>query len=340
MNRRNGPLLKFGAFAVVMLLLSGLLLMVFGDYRSGARAEYTAIFADSSGLRPGDTVRVAGVEVGSVREVTLRADHSVRVGFDAERTLALTEGTALAVRYLNLVGDRYLELTDPPGTPGVLAEGAEIPQQRTSPALDLDLLLGGLKPVIQGLDSRQVNALTWSLLEIVQGREGTVESLMARTASFTGTLAADGQVIQQLIDHLNTVMQTLARDGDRFSATIDRLDRLVAELAAERDPIGDAITALDTGTATIAGLLTQANPPLAGTVDQLNRLAPLIDDDKQILDDALGRAPGNFRKLVRAGTYGNFIQYYICSIIVRVNDPAGNVVVLPAIEQTTGRCSR
>ena len=114
MKRRNGPLLKFAAFAVVMLLLSGLLLMVFGDYRSGARAEYAAIFADSSGLRAGDTVRVAGVEVGSVREVTLRADHSVRVTFDAERTLALTEGTALAVRYLNLVGDRYLELTEPP----------------------------------------------------------------------------------------------------------------------------------------------------------------------------------------------------------------------------------
>lgn len=340
MSSRNGPLLKFGVFAAVMLVLSGLLLLVFGEYRTGSRAGYAAVFADASGVKPGDTVRIAGVEVGTVRDIALRADHAVRVRFDADRTVALTAGTTVAVRYLNLVGDRYLELTDRPGAPGVLPEGAEIPVERTVPALDLDLLLGGLEPVIAGLDSREVNALTWSLLEIVQGREDTVGSLMGRTAAFTGGLAADGAVIQQLIDHLNTVMSTLSRDGDRFTATVDRLGRLVAELAAERDPIGAAVTALDTGTATVADLLTAARPPLAGSIDQLARLAPLLDQDKQLLDDALARAPGNFRKLVRTGAYGNFIQYYICAITVRINDPSGQVIVLPAIEQTTGRCSR
>ncbi|WP_280473922.1 MCE family protein [Nocardia asiatica] len=339
MTPRSSPLLKFGVFAAVMLVLSGFLVLVFGEYRTGSRVEYAAVFIDSSGLRAGNTVRIAGVEVGRVRTVSLRDDHKVRVTFDAERGVALTNGTAVAVRYLNLVGDRYLELTDTPAATGVLAAGAEIPVERTSPALDLDLLLGGLKPVIQGLNAHEVNSLTWSLLEIFQGKEGTLDSLLSRTSSFTTALAGHSEVIQQVIDHLGAVMATLAKDGEKFAGTIDRLEQLVTQLSQERDPIAEAIVALDNGTATIADLLTRARPPLAGTVDQLARLAPLVDQDKQLLDDALQRAPGNFRKLVRTGAYGNFVQYYICAVTVRVTDDAGQVAVLPWVEQETGRCS-
>ncbi|MGW5377877.1 MCE family protein [Nocardia sp. NPDC003999] len=339
MSPRNSPLLKFGVFAAVMLVLSGFLVLVFGRYRTGPQVEYAAVFTDSSGLRPGNTVRIAGVEVGTVRRVTLRDDHKVRVTFGADRGVALTNGTAVAVRYLNLVGDRYLELSDTPGSTGMLAAGSEIPVDRTSPALDLDLLLGGLKPVIQGLDAREVNALTWSLLEIFQGKEGTLDSLLSRTSSFTTALAGHTEVIGQVIDHLGTVMATLSKEGEQFAGTIDRLEQLVTQLSQDRDPIASAIDALDNGTATIADLLTRARPPLAGSVDQLARLAPLVDQDKQLLDDALQRAPGNFRKLVRTGAYGNFVQYYICAVTVRVTDDSGQVAVLPWIEQDTGRCS-
>ncbi|MEU0542935.1 MCE family protein [Nocardia sp. NPDC005978] len=339
MDRRNGPLLKFSAFAVVMVVLSALLILVFGDFRGGASTNYSAVFADSSGIRAGDTVRIAGVRVGTVGTVRLRPDHSVTVDFDTDRGVALTTGTRAAVRYLNLVGDRYLELTEGPATTEILRAGAQIPADKTTPALDLDVLLGGLKPVIAGLNARDVNGFTWSLLEILQGKEDTVGSLLARTTSFTTTLADNGAVVQQLIDNLNTVMATLSTDGAQFGGTIDRLEQLVTELSQERDPIGAAVTALDNGTASIADLLTDARPSLAGTVDELARLAPQLDDTQERLERGITLAPENFRKMARTGTYGNFIHYYLCSISVRVNDPSGQVVVLPAVKQDTGRCS-
>ncbi|GAB2659401.1 MCE family protein [Nocardia goodfellowii] len=336
--QRNGPLLKFGVFAAVMLVLSGVLIVVFSNYRAGAAEAYSADFIDSSGLRAGDTVRIAGVRVGTVRTVTLRADHQVTVEFETDRGIALTDGTRVAIRYLNLVGDRYLELTEGPGSTALLQPGARIPAEKTMPALDLDLLLGGLKPVIQGLNARDVNAFTWSLLEIMQGREGTMDSLLSKTASFTTALADNGTVVQQLIDNLNTVMRTLSQDGAQFGLTIDRLEQLVTQLSQDRDPIGAAIIALENGTASVADLLTQARPPLAGTIDQLARLAPALDADRLTLEQALQRAPENFRKMARTGTYGNFIQYYMCQLTVRVSDPSGEVVVLPAVTQDSGRC--
>ncbi|MEU4312937.1 MCE family protein [Nocardia sp. NPDC024068] len=337
MDQRNSPLLKFGIFAAVMVVLSACLIIVFGEYRSGSTTEYSAVFADSSDLRTGDTVRVSGVVVGSVRGVELQDDHRVRVDFDADRSLALTTGTEVAVRYLNLVGDRYLELTDRPGNR--LEAGGELPIENTVGALDLDLLLGGLKPVIQGLNARDVNALTWSLLEIVQGKEGTVNSILGRTASFSAALADNNEIIEQLIDNLNTVMQTLASEGGQFSGLVDRLEQLITQLSNDRDPIGSAIDSLEAGTATVADLLSQGRPALAGTIDQVNILATNIDNDKQTLDTALQKAPENFRKLVRTGAYGNFIQYYLCDLTLRVNDLSGQVVEIPAAVQTDGRCA-
>jgi phospholipid/cholesterol/gamma-HCH transport system substrate-binding protein len=336
---RSPQAIKFGIFAVVMIILSGFLVVVFGDFRTGSTTSYSARFEEVSELGPGDTVRVAGVRVGTVEEVSLTGDHHVEVTFNADRDVHLTAGTHATVKYLNLVGDRYLDLTDGAGSTRILLAGAQIPEEQTAPALDLDVLLGGLKPVIDGLRPQEVNGLTSSLLQIMQGQEGTVGSLFSKTSSFISTLAQDGVVIKDLIDNLNTVMATLESSGPEFSSTVSRLDRLVAELAQERDPIGSAITALDSGTAAVADLLTQARPPLASSVDELARLAPLVDADKDTIDTALQKAPENFRKLVRTGTYGNFIQYFICAITVRVTDSTGAVVVLPWIEQTTGRCS-
>ncbi len=274
MTRSAGTLIKFGIFGVIMAMLTGFLFAVFGESRTGATEDYSAVFADASRLEAGDTVRIAGIRVGTVRDVSLEADRKVVVKFDTDRSTKLTTGTKAAIRYLNLVGDRYLELVDTPGAAKILPAGAQIPVDRTAPALDLDLLLGGLKPVIQGLNPEDVNALTGSLIQILQGQGGTLDSLFSKTSSFSNSLADNNQVIEELIGNLRDVLDTLSKDGDEFSGAIDKLDQLIKGLSADRDPIGNAIESLDNGTTSLADLLGRGRQPLAGTIESLNRLAP------------------------------------------------------------------
>lgn len=330
---------KFTVFAVIMSLLTGILLVIFSEHRGGAPNEYSAMFGDASGLKVGDSVRAAGLRVGTVTSVELKPDKTVTVGFDADRTVALTTGTRAAVRYLNLVGDRYLELVDQPGYTMLLPAGSQLPIDHTSAALDLDVLLGGLKPVIQGLNPADVNALTGSLIQIMQGQGGTVESLFSRTSSFTNVLADNHQIVEQLIDNLNRATAILEQDGDRFTANIERLHQLVGELSTEREPIGTAIDGLANGTASLADLLNEARSPLAGTVAQLSRLAPNLEAGNDRLDAALAKAPENYRKLARIGAYGSFLNYYLCGIQVRVSDLQGRTAVFPWVKQETGRCA-
>lgn len=339
MKPLRGTGIKVGIFMAVMLVVTAALFTIFGQFRGGPESTYTAVFDDVSSLKAGDSVRVAGVRVGTVKDVALQPDNTVTVGFGADRGIALTSGTTAAVRYLNLVGDRYLELLDTPGSARITPPGSVIPAERTQSALDLDLLLGGLKPVVQGLNPQAVNALTTSLIQILQGQDGNVESLFAKTSAFSTALADNSQTVQQLIDNLNAVLATIDRDGGKFSAAVDRLERLVSGLAEDRDPIGSAITALESGTASLTDLLTEARPPLAATVDQLARLAPLLDSDKETLDIALQKAPKNYRKLVRLGSYGSWINQYLCGMSVRVTDLQGRTAHFPWIMQHTGRCA-
>jgi phospholipid/cholesterol/gamma-HCH transport system substrate-binding protein len=331
-------LVKFGVFAVVMSLLTLFLFFTFGQYRTGAVTGYSAIFSDASRLKAGDSVRVAGVRVGSVNGVALQSDKKVLVKFDADRSVALTDGTKAAVRYLNLVGDRYLELVDGPGSTRRLPAGGQINVSHTAPALDLDLLLGGLKPLIHGLNPRDVNALSSALLEVFQGEGGTLQSLLNKSTSFTNTLADNDQTIQHLIENLNTVAATLNKDGGQFSGAIDRLQRLVTGLANDRDTFGPAIDSLSSGTVTLADLLGKARRPLSATVDQLTRLAPNLDNDKDRLDAALQKAPRNYRKLVRLGVFGATIPYFLCQITIRGTDLSGKTVIAPWFRSDAQRC--
>lgn len=338
MTRSTGTLIKFGAFALVMTLLTAFLFLVFGETRTGSSSGYSAVFSDASRLKAGDSVRIAGIRIGTVKDVSLQTDRNVLVDFDADRDIKLTAGTRAAVRYLNLVGDRYLELVDTPGSTRILPAGAQIPIDRTAPALDLDLLLGGLKPVIQGLNPEDVNALTTSLVQIFQGQGGTLDSLMSKTSSFTNSLADNNQVIEQLIDDLRSTLDTLSHDGNEFSGAIDRLEKLVSGLSRDRDPIGTAIESLDNGTTSLADLLGRARQPLKGTIDQLNRLAPVLASDNPRLDATIQRLPEIYRKLARVGSYGAFFPYYICGITFRASDFEGRTVVFPWIKQDQGRC--
>jgi len=188
---------RVAQFTVLCLVSMFALVTVFGQFRFESRASYSAVFTNVSGLRGGNFVRIAGVEVGKVEDLTLHRDGTVTVDFAIDKGLQLTEGTRAAVRYENLIGDRYLSLEEGPGSVRKLQPGRTIPLAQTSPALDVDALIGGFRPLFRALDPDQVNALSGELLKVFQGQGGTISSVLAQTSALTTTLAGRDQLIGQ-----------------------------------------------------------------------------------------------------------------------------------------------
>ncbi|EUA00957.1 mce related family protein [Mycobacterium kansasii 732] len=108
--------IKVSIFALAMLLVAAALVVVFGDFRFGPEASYHATFTNASRLKAGQKVRIAGIPVGAVSGVALNPDNTVDVTFGVDKRYTLYSSTRAMVRYENLVGDRYLEITSGPGS--------------------------------------------------------------------------------------------------------------------------------------------------------------------------------------------------------------------------------
>src|ERR1700739_4134581 len=279
MRTKPGAIARVVAFTVVSLAFVFILVTVFGQFRFDTRTSYSAVFSNVSGLKGGNFVRIAGVEVGKVSHLKLEKDGTVHVNFAIDKGLRLTEGTRGSVRYENLIGDRYLALEDGPGPPRRLPQNATIPLARTSPALDVDALIGGFRPLFRALDPDQVNALSGQLLRVFQGQGATISSVFAQTSALTTTLANRDKLIGEVITNLNTVLQTFSTRDNQFSDGLDKLSQLVGTLADRKTELTNGVAYVNAAAASVADLLTVARQPIKDTVVQTERFSGQIEAD-------------------------------------------------------------
>jgi phospholipid/cholesterol/gamma-HCH transport system substrate-binding protein len=315
------------------------LVTVFGQFRFDARVTYSAVFTNVSGLKGGNFVRIAGVEVGKVNSMNLHKDGTVTVEFSIDKGLTLTEGTEAAVRYENLIGDRYLSLEEGAGSVRKLQPGQTIPKERTSPALDIDALLGGFRPLFRALDPDQVNALSGELLRVFQGQGGTISSVLAQTSALTSTLAGRDQLIGEVITNLNTVLGTFAQRDHQFADGLDKLSQLAQGLADRKSDIATGTAYINAAAGSVADLLTAAREPIKETVTQTDRFAGQVMSDRDYVDDLLKTLPDAYQILARQGLYGDYFGFYLCDAVLKVNGKGGQPVFVKLVGQNTGRCA-
>jgi phospholipid/cholesterol/gamma-HCH transport system substrate-binding protein len=342
-KRHDRTLLNVSIFTVVMLLVAAGLVVVFGQFRFSSGNTYHATFTEASRLKAGQDVRIAGVPVGSVDSVKLNSDNTVDVAFEVDGRYQLYTSTKAIVRYQNLVGDRYLEIASSPGGQLVkIPPGSTISKENTQPALDLDALLGGLRPVLKGLDGNKVNEVSNAVIELLQGQGGALSNLLASTGSFTQDLAARDQLIGDVINNLNTVLATVDDKGAQFNESVDRLQQLITGLAQNRDPIAGAIQPLSSATNDLTELLSTSRRPIQGVIENLRPLAQRMDDRKGDINKVIEPLAENYLRLNALGAYGSFFNIYYCSIRIKINGPAGSDILIPfggPPDPSKGRCS-
>lgn len=341
MNGRSitAPLIKFLIFVVVTALATGVLVATIANNVPGNAPSYQALFTDVTALNVGDDVRIAGVKVGDVQDIRLVDHNLAEVRFNVAGT-RLPQSVLATIKYRNLLNQRYIALDQGAGDPNrFLAPGATIPLQQTRPALDLTVLLDGFRPLFQALSPDDVNKLSNEIIQVLQGEGGTVQTLLAHTASLTSTIAAKDQVIGQVIDNLNAVLSTVSARDDQLSQLIVQLQQLVSGLAADRQPIGDAITALGGLTNTTAGLLGQARPPLEQDIAGLGQVSKNLNDNQGIVEQVLTNMPTKLADIDRTGSYGAWFNFFLCEASGSVG-VGRTTLPLPLAPVTQPRCTR
>src|SRR5271168_260608 len=334
-----GALWRLAIYLVVCLIGAFALVAVFGQFRFQAEKTYKALFSNVSGLEGGNFVRIAGVEVGKVKNITMQPDSTVLVEFTATDSVVLTEGARAAIRFADLIGGRYMALEEGAGAVKRLYPGGTIPLSRTEPALDLDALIGGFRPLFRALDPDQVNKLTGQLIAAFQGQGATIGSFLSQAAALTNTLADRDQLIGQVITNLNSVLGSLSGQSTQLAKAVDSLSELVDGLNARKQDISNGVAYANAAAGSIAGLLAQARPPLKKVVHEADRTAANILADHDYFDNFLNTWPDATQILNRQGLYGDFFSFYLCDAVVKLNGKGGQPVYIKLAGQSTGRCA-
>ena len=337
--KTSAALVKLVVFMVVTSLLTFTLASTIGNISFGGSTPYKAVFADATGLLPGNEVRVAGVRVGAVDSVELDDRQLALVSFSLDEDREMPESTIARVRYRNIVGERYIALTEGPGSADPLPEGATLPLAQTRSALDLTVLFNGFRPLFQALDPESMNQAAFELIQTLQGEGGTIESLMARTASLTNTIADRDEVIGRVLVNLESVLATVDERGSELSDLIIQLRRLSAGFAEDRLAIGASLDGISDLTSATAGLLSDVRAPLAADITELRELATTLDDNEEIIDGILTRLPAKLDTIIGTATYGSWFNFYLCGFDGTIVLPTGEVMS-PSFVNTAARCQR
>ncbi len=333
-----GAAAKLSLFFVFTGVSTLILALTLSNGSFGERNQYKAVFSDVTGMAKGDDVRIAGVAVGSVSKVEIVDRDKALVTFGVDSDVPLTGNTNATIKFRNLVGQRYIALTQgADGAKSVLKAGSTIPQERTKEALDLNVLLNGFKPVFEALSPADTNKFAFEIVQTLQGESGNVENLLARTSSLTSTLAGRDQLIGDVITNLSSVLDTVGSRDEELTQTIDTLQQFVTGLKDDRNAILSSIDGISDLTDETSDLLVQGRPALTEDIKQLNALTKNLSTPRNLdtLSEAIQIFPIKISKIGTAASSGSEFNFYLCEVKGAITIPQIKVGGIELLPETT-----
>ena len=339
-KKTSGDLTKLVIFMVVTSLATGVLIVLIGNLNFEKTHEYKAVFSDVTGVVKGDDVRIAGVKVGSIKKVEIVDRTRAMVTFTVRKATPVTRSSTATIRYRNLVGQRYMSVTQGVGDTTALADGDTIPMSRTQPALDLTTLFNGFKPLFAALTPSDVNKLSYEVIQVFQGEGGNLQNLLQTTGSVTQTLADRDQLIGDVIGNLNAVLKTVGDRDQQLSSLIVQLRAFMAGLVQDKDAILNSLDSVSSLANETAQLTTGIRPGLVSSIKELRQVTGNLNQGRDEIDRALQILPIKLQKIGRTAIYGSFFNFYLYEFKAKVILPTGPLTIpYQTYPGGNGRCN-
>ncbi|GAA3523888.1 MlaD family protein [Nocardioides daeguensis] len=280
--------------------------------------EVVAMFGDASPLQPGNVVKAAGVDVGTIEAIEVvggKAEVTMRVDRAA---LPLHSDVTATITTQDLLGERFVALDRGSADAPELSAPMVIPEKQTSRVVDLQDVLNAVDtPTAQGL-----SALLTESGEALRGHGEKADKALAALApalrqadDLAAILRDQNDLLGRLVDNAQPVASALATgDGKAMDDLVDSATRLLESLTAERQALRTSLaelpSTLTSARATLAELAGVATPatrtlrtlrPVTGDLEQISKeltrfaaaadpalgsLPPVLKEAERLLDQA------------------------------------------------------
>jgi phospholipid/cholesterol/gamma-HCH transport system substrate-binding protein len=331
----RAPLIGLCIFMTIAVAATWMVYVTLRRDVAGSTTPYSAVFTDVYGLRPGDDVRIAGVRVGRIEGVEL-ADNLAKVSFRVQADQHLYGDTLAAVTYQNILGQRYLGLSEgDTGSRNPLRAGSVIPVQQTTPSFDVGKLVNGFEPLFSLLNPKQADDLTNGVILSLQGDQASIPQLVDQTSTLTNTLAGHDQVLADLISSLTRVTANLAAQDGNLDRTLTQTGQAVAALDSRRPSLQSSMGSL----AHVTGRLSTITDDLYPAIHQLITRQPgftrhMVEIEPQLAFTG-DNLPLMLKGLARIVGEGSYVNAYACDFNATAFFPGLNDVTTYIINAAT-----
>jgi phospholipid/cholesterol/gamma-HCH transport system substrate-binding protein len=316
MRFSKATLLKVIVFSIVCLIFTvvlGVRLANVPLFRG--RTTYEAEFENAAGVIKGDSVKIAGVNVGRVETARIEAGKAI-VEFSVDDSVKLTDETEAAIRWRNVLGQRFLYLyPNDGGRP--LEEGDRIPLAQTTKAGDIGELLNSLGPILRSIDPEKANAFLDSMNTALAGNEVAVRQLIDNSAVLARELAAMDTQIASAVDSSDEILAVFADQNDALGQIFDDLNTVGGALHRTTGELNSVISDFAVVQKHLDNLLAENSTNIDATIANADEVANTLAKNKRNLAQTLCTLPTGVANYFQTSSWGEWFNVRIVEVILR-----------------------
>jgi phospholipid/cholesterol/gamma-HCH transport system substrate-binding protein len=273
-----------GALGIVIVLLATMSAFFLEDLPIiGAGSTYRAEFSEAAGLKPDNEVRIAGVKVGKVTDVSLEGDR-VEVAFKVKDAWVGDQTTA-SIQIKTILGQKYLAL-DPRGDEA-LSPSATIPLDRTTSPYDVIDAFSSAASTIDKIDTPQLAQSMQTLSEAFEGTPADIRASLDGVARLSQTIESRDAELTKLFAATAKTSTVLADRNTEFTELISSAGLLLGELNARQQSISQLLTGTQRLSQQLTGLVRDNEAQIGPALEQLRGVVQTLQDNNENLNQAM-----------------------------------------------------
>jgi phospholipid/cholesterol/gamma-HCH transport system substrate-binding protein len=299
-------------------------------------------FTDASGLRTGDSVRVAGVKVGRVTDIKAdRENGLVLVDLVVNQGVHLSTDSTAEIALETLLGAKYVRLDSPlPLKRPYLDELPKNDQRRTIPVsntktpFDVFELTRVATEGIQELKTDELNKFINDLAKVTENKQASVADLVQGLDKVSTAINQRNAELGQLLDRADTLSKTLADKDQTLVALVDQSKKILDLLANRRDELARALGEGSDAVVQLARIIGTHQTELDRILSTLHPTLDVVAANQEHVDAALAWLGPGFYQQSLAGSHGPWLDLFVRSLGPDVVDTLCDALALPTDQCT------
>jgi phospholipid/cholesterol/gamma-HCH transport system substrate-binding protein len=295
-----------GIVGIILIILGTIGALVFNaSFLARLSHNFTinAVFPDTAGLRGGDRVSIAGVQVGTVGSIN-QDGNAVRVTLKVNHGVEIPDDSKAAIRVATILGRKEVGITTGSNWDHLLKGGDLIPEDRTSSPTEVLDVQTDAQGALQNLDAQALNTFLHDLAVVTSGKQTQVSTIIDGLDRLTATVDARRSELATLISSANTVSGTLASRNQQLLQIVDNLEVVLHGLANRKVQLTELLNNAQSAASQISGLVSANRSKLDSLLSELHTDLAIIGQHQIDLAQGiayLGSAVQGFQSIGYSG---------------------------------------